>query len=373
MKISSNKLNPLLKTPATKSKPNIVQGEAVKRGKLAPKTQLAQRELIDQFEKALGAQSPHLLETYKTLPPSARKELLGLYRDLTEGKLAPELQAKFKDNPEALRKFRERIVTDTLTVLSKPRRVIQGDNPTCALASVERMLVYKAPTKYVKLLRELITKGETRTSNGITLKVDREVASALQRALDYNDGGRLTSSAILQTAMAKSIHPKAVEDGLKPYEQKRLLDGLLSGKYSTYYNLERSKTYKNGVAELERLREHLKKLKEALAKETSPERKEELKKFIKWEEESIAQKQRFLAIMERDGITKDKLLEIIKRGEPVPALLLTHLDDKIGHAIIIKGMEGNNVLIDDPFFNSIVRMPLDKFLQQLYCVQLHNQ
>ncbi len=335
----------------------------------APNKRTLQQDLIDKFEKALGARrSPFFVEKYRTLPPDIKLKIAQLDQAIAEGKIAPELKKRLGNDPKALQEFRESLIDGLIKACHDPDRIVQGGNPSCAAATAERMLMYKSPKEYLRLTTELITKGETTTLHGRRLVLSPQVADKVMSSVRYEDG-RLVSSSLLQSAFLYSFGTRYLEKGLTSDQQRQLLNQVLPGKRKTLYNLERLKTYKEHLASLQKTKAHLKKLRELLNKETDPTKRKEIEKSIKFDEDYIKQEETLLNRLYKYGITKEHLLKLLKSGKRFCAGLLPS-GNKVGHAIIVDGIRGNTVLIEDPNFpGQPVEMSLEEFLEKLDYVQ----
>lgn len=93
------------------------------------------------------------------------------------------------------------LLDDLIVGIDKPERSVQGYRNTCGAASLEYALMTKDPAEYTKIVADLATSGQSILRDGSTLIADN---NSLSTAKDGDEGNRLYSSRIFQSAIMKA-------------------------------------------------------------------------------------------------------------------------------------------------------------------------
>ncbi len=99
---------------------------------------------------------------------------------------------------ETLKDFAIKLLTDLIDVLADPNLIFQEFKGTCAQTTVERSIAERNPTQYVKIITDLITKGEYIAPNGQRIPLNE---GGIKKALFETDNRYLTTRIITPSFM----------------------------------------------------------------------------------------------------------------------------------------------------------------------------
>jgi hypothetical protein len=98
-----------------------------------------------------------------------------------------------------LKDFAIKLLTDLIDALANPNSISQGSKGTCAQTTVERSIAERNPAQYVKIITDLITKGEyIAPPNGQRILLNEE---GIKKALFEEDYRYLTTRIITPSFM----------------------------------------------------------------------------------------------------------------------------------------------------------------------------
>jgi|GEM_PF-1663435 len=118
-------------------------------------------EFLNELERLVDILSSNDLE--KKLHPKVVKAI----KESTNGLSSNEgIGIKIKREFETLKDFAIKLLTDLIDALADPNSISQGSKGTCAQTTVERSIAERNPAQYVKIITDLITKGEYIAPNG---------------------------------------------------------------------------------------------------------------------------------------------------------------------------------------------------------------
>jgi hypothetical protein len=105
---------------------------------------------------------------------------------------------KIKPEFETLKDFAIKLLTDLIDVLADPNLISQESKGTCAQTTVERSIAERNPAQYVKIITDLITKGEYIAPNGKRIPLNE---GGIKKALSEKDNRYLTTRIITPSFM----------------------------------------------------------------------------------------------------------------------------------------------------------------------------
>jgi hypothetical protein len=160
-KIKLRMLEPTLKRIESKLK-SIGVNNTNKINEIIKRLSLSQsNEFLNELEKLSDILSSDDLE--KKLHPKVVKAI----KESTNGLSRNEgIGIKIKREFETLKDFAIKLLTDLIDALANPNSISQGSKGTCAQTTVERSIAERNPAQYVKIITDLITKGEYIAPNG---------------------------------------------------------------------------------------------------------------------------------------------------------------------------------------------------------------
>ena len=190
----------------TNSSPSINQSNLIESEKL---------KSIKSKLKSIGVNNiDKINEIIKRLSSSQASEFLNelerlvdiLSSDDLEKKLHPKAVEAIKNSTkyiikrefETLKNFAIKLLTDLIDALADPNSISQGSKGTCAQTTVERSIAERNPAQYVKIITDLITKGEYIAPNGQRIPLNE---GGIKNALFERDNRYLTTRIITPSFM----------------------------------------------------------------------------------------------------------------------------------------------------------------------------
>jgi hypothetical protein len=192
-KIKLRMLEPRLKRIESKLK-SIGVNNTNKINEIIKRLSLSQsNEFLNELEKLCDILSSDDLE--KKLHPKVVKAI----KESTNGLSRNEgIGIKVKPEFETLEDFAIKLLTDSIDALANPNSISQGSKGTCAQTTVERSIAERNPNQYVKIITDLITKGEYIAPNGQRIPLNE---GGIKKALSELENRYLTTRIITPSFM----------------------------------------------------------------------------------------------------------------------------------------------------------------------------
>jgi len=134
----------------------------------------------------------------KDLDKKLHPEVIKAINESTNGiKIKDSKLIKEKEFP-TLRDFSRKLILDLLLALSNPNSISQEQKGTCSQTVIERAIAERMPSEYVKIIKDLITKGEYITKSGKVIKLN---SGGIKKGLFEKDDRYLTTRIIAPSFM----------------------------------------------------------------------------------------------------------------------------------------------------------------------------
>ena len=185
-----------------------------------------QKIFLNELQSLIDTLSSKYIE--KKLHPKVVKAIKKSTNGLSRNKVKREF--------ETLKDFAIKLLTDLIDVLADPNLIFQQHKGTCVKTIIERSIAERNPTQYVKIITDLITKGEYIAPNGQRIPLNE---GGIKKALFEIDNRYLTTRIITPSLM-EFYYDK--DPNKNDYDDDRdepsgsLFEKTASAIYNTEYN-----------------------------------------------------------------------------------------------------------------------------------------